>query len=145
MKGQIKVEFVLGVVVFAVIIFYVSSQINTAFLSTSSDSRLDVLKSRTITLLNIIVKNNDTGLAIERGNLNKTKIVQWKDNKCQNLKTYNLGGYRLTIMEEGQDTPLLFCGYVGLGGLNTHVIRAVKITNDTSGLVTYASVTLELW
>lgn len=145
MKGQIKVEFILGVVVFAVIIFYVSSQINTAFLSTSSDSRLDVLKSRTISLLDIIIKNNEMGLAIERANLSKTKIDEWRINKCASLETYKLGGYRLTIYEEGEPAPILFCGYVGLGGLNTYITRSVKITDEATGTVNYGNVTLELW
>lgn len=147
MKGQAKVEFILGVVVFAFIIFYVASQINTVFLSVTVDSKLDILKSRSISLMDVLTKNSEMGLAMERGNLNATRIAEWANTTppCAQLERYHLGGYRLTLYEEDEAGPVLLCGYVGLAGLRTNVVRAVRITNETSGLTRYGNMTIEMW
>lgn len=145
MKGQIKIEFVLGVVVFAMIIFYVASQINNAFLATNVDSKLDVLKARSISLMDALTKNSEIGLALESGNLNKTKIEIWNNQSCSELDRYRLGGYRLIISETDETKPLLFCGYVGISSIRTNVIRSVKITNETTGVTNYGNITMEMW
>lgn len=139
MKGQIKIEFILGVVVFAMVIFYVASQINTAFLSTNIDTNLDMKKAKSYTILEIISKNSDTGLALTPGKLNITKINTWEENNCSTLNQFDMGGYRLTITEDNVIEPLLFCGYVGIVPIRTNVVRTVKIDNN------YGRITLEMW
>ncbi|MDD5416711.1 MAG: hypothetical protein PHU12_01920 [Candidatus Aenigmarchaeota archaeon] len=141
MKGQVKIEFILGVVVFAIIIFYIGSQIGTAFLTVNTDSRLDMLKSKSITILDIITKNSTIGLALTPNVLDESKIQDWNNNKvnnmCPDLNIFNLDGYRL-IINKG-DTEVLFCGYVGVSRIRTNVVRYVKIGDE------YGDVTLEMW
>ena len=145
MKGQIKIEFILGVVVFAIIIFYIASQINNAFLSTAVDTRLDILKARSVSLLDVITKSSEMGLALETNNLNKTKVEIWNNNSCEELDIYRLGGYRILLYEQDEPKPILQCGFTGLFGIRTNVIRAVRITNESTGVTTYGNITMEMW
>ena len=139
MKGLIKIEFILGVVVFAVIIFYIAAQINAAFLTMNTDTRLDILKSKAISLMEIILK--DSELVITPNNLRKDKILEWETNNCNKLNGYSLGGYRLTITEYVGDTKtdILTCGYIGLTALRTDLVRAVSIDSN------YGLVRIEMW
>ncbi len=145
MKGQVKIEFVLGAVIFAVIIFYVASQINTAFLSAVSDSRIDSLKAESITVLELLAKDSERGLAYpnQPNRLNRTRIDEWETNKgannnCMQLNELDLGGYRLVISHE-TDGVVLRCGFVGISTIRTSVVRPVKIGNA------YGNMTLEMW
>lgn len=59
MKGQIRVEFILGIVIFIIVIFLVVTQTNTLYSSLLSDSRKDALKAKAINVIDILVE--DTG------------------------------------------------------------------------------------
>ncbi len=139
MKGVIKVEFILGVVIFAVIIFYIAAQINTAFVGINIDTNLDMLKSESVSVLTILSTNENVGLAESKNVLNLTKIDDWNTNGCE-LDDFNLGGYRLNIYHPDYETPILFCGYVGLSNLRTNVFRHVKFTDGKIG-----NMTMEMW
>ena len=59
MKGQIRVEFIFGIVIFIIIIFLVVTQTNTLYSSLLGDSRKDALKAKAINVVDILVE--DTG------------------------------------------------------------------------------------
>lgn len=146
MKGVIKVEFILGVVIFAIIIFYIATQINTSFSSVNADTRLDILKSESISILAILATDKDIGLAYEKDVLDINKITTWEATKtstnqeCTQMKYFELGGYRLNIYHESYSAPILFCGYVGLSPIRTTVTRHIKFNDGHIG-----NMTLELW
>ncbi len=144
MKGQVKIEFILGMVVFAVLIFYVASRIDTAFISTNTDTRVDILKARSITILDIVTKDKNNGLAVDTNVLNKTKIIEWENNNCAAIQYFDLGGYRM-IIEERDGGELLFCGFVGLTSIRSSIIQPIKIKNQATGEVKYGNITLEMW
>ena len=150
MKGQVKIEFLLGIVVFAVIIFYVGSQIGTAFTSLNTDTKLDILKAKSVTVLDILTKDSVNGLALEDpvnklsiiNNLDETRIAEWDANRgpngeCLDMEKFDLDGYRLVINKA--DTEVLFCGFVGITRIRSNAVRFVKIGAE------YGDITLELW
>ena len=145
MKGVIKVEFILGVVIFAVLIFYVASQINTAFVGINIDTKLDMLKSQSVSVLTILATDEDIGLANTTNVLSLERIEEWDTNRdsngnCIDLNSFNLGGYRLNIYKEDEPEKILFCGYIGLSTLKTSVIRNVKFDDGKIG-----NMTMEMW
>ncbi|MBU3905016.1 MAG: hypothetical protein KJ906_02625 [Nanoarchaeota archaeon] len=144
MKGVIKVEFILGVVIFAIIIFYVASQINTAFIGINVDTNLDMLKSESISVLTILANDKVVGLSYNKNTLSLTKINEWNEaktnNECNQLKSFNLGGHRLNVYKEDEPKAVLFCGYVGLSTLRTNVVRHVKFDDGKIG-----NMTMEMW
>lgn len=153
MKGQFRLDFIFGVVVFAVVIFFIASQVNNAFLTTATDSRIDSLKARAIETINFLAEDSGDpanwetdisnvkriGLAYQDTpyELSKSKIDALKTDNCSLLERLNLGGYRLTIFNS--TSQLLFCGFVGVSTVQVKVTRAVYIDND------FGNITLELW
>jgi uncharacterized membrane protein len=55
MIGQVKIDFIFGVVVFAIIIFFIVNQTNNLFSSLLTDSNADALKSKASSAINILV------------------------------------------------------------------------------------------
>ena len=150
MKGVIKVEFILGVVIFAILIFYIAFQINTSFVGINIDTNLDMLKSESYSVLTILSTDETEGLAYSKNVLSFDKIKQWDDNRgsnnnCINLDEFNLGGYRLNIYHEDYNEPILFCGYIGLSTLRTNVIKHVKIYDESTNTIRNGNMTMEMW
>lgn len=79
MKGAVKIEFILGVVVFAIIVLYVGNQIGTAFNSANMDARIDMLKSESVSVLNMILLDTDIGLSVSPNTLSTIKLQEWND------------------------------------------------------------------
>jgi hypothetical protein len=149
MKGQIRVEFIFGVVAFAVIIFFIFSQLNIIFTAVVSDSKIDSLKSEGIGVINSLTQNkgdpedwesqptvNRIGLAIEPYKLSLEKINKLKSN-CDLLDIFELDGYQLEIYNS--DEQILFCGFPGKPKLTIFVSRSVFIEGE------HGNISLELW
>lgn len=151
MFGQVRIEFIFGVVVFGILIFFIASQLNSIHTSIATDSKLDTLKTKALNTITLLVRDSGdpinwesnppvkrVGLSFESQpyNLSKPKITAL-DNDCGLLENLNLGGYRLTIYDSS--TRLLFCGYVGVSPITTTVTKSVLIEGQ------YGNITLEVW
>ncbi|MBU3896385.1 MAG: hypothetical protein KJ697_00410 [Nanoarchaeota archaeon] len=147
MKGAVKIEFILGVVVFAIIVLYVGNQIGTAFNSANMDARIDMLKSESVSVLNMILLDTDIGLSVSPNTLSTIKLQEWNDysnendGRCPGLDRFNLSGYRLAI-NDGTD-EVLFCGFVGLSQIRTMTMR--EYIRENTNPIKYGTITLEMW
>ena len=136
MKGAMKIEFILGVVIFAAIIIYVAAQINTMFLETSVDSKIDSAKLNAMTVLDVLVEDPDAGLVTRSY---KTTTDRLNVFSCSNLDKYELGQFKLDVYKEGIETSLLHCG--SMSPLPSDIFEVKYITLDD----TYGRVILEMW
>ena len=135
---------------FAFIMFYVATQINSMFSTATTDSSIDSLKLRANTFINLLVKDsgdpvdwetdietvNRIGLATEPYHLSKAKLTALDEN-CDLLRSYNLSGYKLAAYDDTGE--ILSCGFSGLSPIQTYVIRYVYIDGG------YGNITFELW
>ena len=160
MFGQIRVEFIFGIIIFALIMFFIVTQTNTLFSSLLSDSRADALKAKASNAIRILVEdkgypeNWDTqpgstkrvGLVYNQPyNLSKYKILNLSYN-CSStadiyknlLWNFDLKAYRLKVYNSTHQI-ILFCGFDSLEPVTVMETRYVFIDNE------YGKVTLELW
>ncbi|MCD6477088.1 MAG: hypothetical protein J7K26_02920 [Candidatus Aenigmarchaeota archaeon] len=138
MKAMIKVEFIFGIIVFIIIIIYSMSQINSMFIISSSDSKIDVNKLRANTILNLISEDDSIGLIVEPYRFyNPTDL---KNNGCPNLEKYNLGQYRLTLYQSGQDEPIIKCGSNNTLPASIFEVKYISFDDNT-----YGRMVLEMW
>ena len=109
MKGQVRIEFIIGIVIFAAIIFFLSSQITILFSTVVQDANRESLKGKAITALTVLLEDEGdpvnwesqptgniirVGLADEPYKLNNNKLTRLR-NECSLLERYELGKYRL--------------------------------------------------
>ena len=59
MLGQIRIEFIAGILIFTIIIVFIVNQTNITFSNLLTDSRTDILKSKALNTITILVE--DTG------------------------------------------------------------------------------------
>lgn len=158
MKGQIRIEFIFGVVIFAIIIFLMVGQMNTIFTSVGTDSLSDTTKARGIGFLDMIVKDSGSPLTWESDpssivrfglsyynqpfNLSMAKIVALNisrnpENRCLLLEDQGLGGYRLTIYKN--NVLILECGEQVVTPFLETISRPVFIEDE------YGQISLEVW
>jgi hypothetical protein len=57
MLGQIRIEFIAGILIFAIIITFVVSQTNITFSNLLTDSKADVLKAKAFNAITILVED----------------------------------------------------------------------------------------
>jgi hypothetical protein len=57
MFGQIRIEFIVGILIFAVIIFFIVNQTNITFSTLLTDSRADILKTKASNAITILVED----------------------------------------------------------------------------------------
>lgn len=155
MKGQIKIEFIFGILFFGILIFYLATQINTVVTSVATDSRIDSLKAEAKSVMKILLEDpgepdNWNKVSIDEikrmGLMNQTikkvfylskEKIDFLNSNCELMNiTISNRGYKLTIYKNGQ--LLLDCGY---GGpiIKSLVEKSVFIENE------YGKVILELW
>lgn len=160
MRGQARVEFILSIVAFAIIVFYISMQINNSFIGIYTDARLDMLKAKAINTITFLVedsgdpenweklsdptKANRTGLAYQKQpyNLSSEKIFvlnKTRDSygRCLLLENFSLGSYRLKIYNSTNE--MLFCGYPSIAEITISLTKSVFIENQ------HGNITLEIW
>jgi hypothetical protein len=151
MKGQIKLEFIFGVVFFSAIVVFAAAQISTALGTTASESRLDSLKANAISSMELLAR--DQGLpanwesnpgqakriGLSTGEpyvLSQPKIAALAAS-CSLLNSLGFGNYRLNIYNTTQ--AVLSCGTAGIPQQSVVVSRNVIISGQ------HGNMTLELW
>ncbi len=158
MLGQIRVEFIFGIILFALIMFFIVTQTNTLFASLLTDSRSDLLKAKAIDAIKIFVEDkgdptnwNNTpsstkrvGLAEQPYLLSKSKVLTLNFNCTYTADIYknllwnfDLKAYRLKVYNSTHQ--LLFCGYDSLEPVSVMETRYVYIDGG------FGRVTLEMW
>lgn len=148
MKGQVKVEFILSIVAFAVVVFFIAMQISSTFNMVAGDSRLDALKARAVGVLVELAEDQGSppdwylsrpvriGLANVSYGLSAAKVAALKSN-CSLLGPMDLGSYRLVI--RNSTSEVLRCGAAGGPAVTASASRPVWTGND------WGTMTLELW
>lgn len=145
-----RIEFVAGILIFAIILIFIVNQTNITFRNLLSDSRSDILKSKALNVITILTEDPGSpsnwnvniwstrrvGLATGTLELSRIKIDALYDN-CNLLDDFDLGSYRLRIYDSSD--LILFCGYDMLDSPSTIETRHVDIDGD------YGNVTLEFW
>ncbi len=158
MIGQVKIDFIFGVVVFAIIIFFIVNQTNNLFSSLLTDSNADALKSKASSAINIIVSEQGdpanweslpagsvrrAGLASSPLVLSASKIYSMSYN-CSNSDVYGnvlwnfeMKAYRLRVYNS--TGLMLICGFDNLEPPIVSETKYVRIGSD------YGTVILDLW
>jgi hypothetical protein len=154
MIGQMRIEFIAGILIFAVVLVFIVNQTNVTFSSLLSDSEADITKAHNLNVMTILSEDkgdptnwetiaqsnpggvNRVGLASNPYNLSVSKINSLMSN-CDLLSNFDLKQYRLKIYNSTQ--MLLFCGSDVLNSPKSIEVRYVKIGSD------YGNITLELW
>ena len=104
MKGQVRIEFVFGLVVYTVIVLFIASQVKSNFTSITSDSYLDTTKAKALNIINHFIYDLSAD-----GDITLSEV---QNIDCVNFEsTYDILGYRLTIFRS--DTEVKFCGAIG--------------------------------
>ena len=153
MLGQLRIEFIFGLMLFILLIFFIITQINVLFTSLVTDSKSDKLKSKSINAVKILVEDKGdpqnwwvvpdanikrVGLAEQPYNLSINKINRLaKPNNCTLLDNFNLRSYRLKISNSTHQ--LLMCGIDSLEPATVIEVKKVYINGDMG------TVSLELW
>lgn len=150
MHGQIRIEFIFGMIIFATIIFFIVTQFNTLISTTLSDNRINNLKAKTNSVITILIGDkgdpidwethiSDTkrvGLANTPYDLSKSKVNSLNQS-CNLLDILNLTEYRLKIYNS--TNMILFCGIGTLKPATITVYRSIFVDNG------FGNITLELW
>jgi len=151
MFGQVRVEFVFGIVIFSIIIIFIITQTNTLFSSLLIDSKNDILKAKSINVITILVEDggdppnwqtlsfnnvNRVGLANQPYNLSKSKINRL-NSECDLLNKTELRNYRLKVFNETH--LIVFCGSESLEPPKSVSLRYVYVDNG------FGNVSLEVW
>lgn len=148
MLGQIRIEFIAGILIFSIIITFVVNQTNITFSNLLTDSKADILKSKAFNSITILVEDTGeppnwnpsnverVGLAYRPHSLSLNKISMLNSN-CGILDNFVLKSYRLKIYNSTD--LLLFCGNDNLNPPTAFEIEYVEIEGD------YGNVSLELW
>jgi hypothetical protein len=148
MLGQIRIEFIAGILIFAIITVFIVNQTNITFSNLLADSMADILKSKALNSITILVEDTGEpsdwtpsnvdriGLAYEPYRLSINKINNLVSD-CSLLDNFVLNTYRLKIYNSTD--LLLSCGMNVLEPPAASEIKYVEIEGD------YGNVTLELW
>jgi len=108
MFGQIRIEFIVGILIFAIIVIFIVSQTNITLSTLLTDSRADILKAKALNAITILVEDRGeppswnpsnvirVGLAYKPYSLSINKIDDLKSD-CDLLDNFTLSSYRLKI------------------------------------------------
>ena len=141
MKGQIKLDFILSIVVFSILIVYIVTQTNTTVIGRFTESNIDKLKAHGINVLTTLAEdqgfpidwyNNPNnaqriGLADAPYSLSTAKINSLKNN-CNLMNKFDLNSYYLEIIDSTKQT-VLSCGATGRPPITVSLSRKVLISN----------------
>ncbi|MFH1473308.1 MAG: hypothetical protein ABIE55_00275 [Candidatus Aenigmatarchaeota archaeon] len=148
MLGQIRIEFIAGILIFSIIITFVVNQTNITFSNLLTDSKADILKAKALNSITILVEDTGqpsnwnpsnverVGLAYKPHSLSRNKINMLNTN-CDILDNFVLRTYRLTIYNSTD--LMLFCGSENLNPAAAFEVEYVEIEGD------YGNVSLEMW
>jgi len=153
MLGQIRIEFILGMVIFGLVMFFIVSRTNVILSRVIWESKSDALKTKAINVMTILVEDKGepenwqtlsdanvkrVGLANQSYNLLKEKINRLSSlNNCTHLNKFDLKAYRLKVYNS--TNLILFCGIDSLEPVTAIVQKYVFIDNG------FGNATLEMW
>jgi len=153
MLGQIRIEFILGMVIFGLVMFFIVSRTNVILSRILWESKSDALKTKAINVMTILVEDKGepenwqtlsdanvkrVGLANQSYNLLKEKINRLSSlNNCTHLNKFDLKAYRLKVYNS--TNLILFCGIDSLEPVTAIVQKSVFVDNG------FGNITLELW
>lgn len=134
MQGQTRLEFIFGVIIFAIIILYIVTQINNTFSTMINNYDVDTSKAKATNIIKIILENiTDKPYVVS-----KNKVYDLSQN-CDDLNTLDLGTYRLKIYNSSN--LLLFCGTDSLKPPKIFVSKYISFVDESD----LGNVTLEVW
>ena len=79
MFGQIRIEFVFGLIIFTLVIFFIVTQINTVISTTLSDARINSLKAKANSIIEILINDGgypDNWVIFSNQNWNKRRAIE---------------------------------------------------------------------
>ena len=149
-----RIEFIAGIIIFAIVLVFIVNQTNITFSSLLTDSKTDITKAHNLNSITILTEDRGypanwesiaqsnpgsvkrVGLASTPYNLSVSKINSLRLN-CDLLNNFDMGQYRLKVYNSTH--MLIFCGSDVLNPPTSVEIRYVKINGD------YGNISLELW
>jgi hypothetical protein len=133
MKGQTRLEFIFGIIIFSVLVFYVVSQINTSFSSQISNYESYTLNTKALNTVKFLAESK---LAASPYNLSLAKLDVLRSD-CSSIDAYGLGSYSLRIYNSTDIE--VSCGTQTLKAPRASVSKSVLVRN------TLGNITLEIW
>ena len=153
MFGQVRIEFIFGMVIFGLVIFFIVSGTNLVLSRILWESRSNSLKAKAISVLTIMVEDEGepvnwqilpdssvkrVGLANQPYNLSREKVNRLSSpNNCTLLNNFDLRAYRLKIYNS--TNLILFCGFDSLEPVTAIVKKSIFIDNS------FGNISLEMW
>jgi len=134
MLGQTRLEFIFGVIIFAIILLYIVTQINNIFSTTINDYDVDTSKAKAVNAMKIILEN----ITYEPYEASTAKIYDLNQS-CSYLDTLDIGTYRLKIYNS--TSMLLFCGTESLKPPKIFISKYIAFIEESD----LGNVTLEVW
>ena len=133
MRGQTRIEFIFGIVVFSVLVFYVVNQINASFSDQTAEYETYTMNAKALNAVKYLAESE---LASSPYNLSTTKLNTLRTD-CSPIDSLNLGPYHLTIYNS---TNLeVSCGVGSEKAPKSSVTKFVIVKN------TFGNITLEIW
>lgn len=140
MKGQIKVEFIIGIVFFAVLIFYVANFVNTNASNALGDAILDGKKIQGDAIMTQLLETSGEpyawtpstvkrlGLAYAPYSLSSAKL-NYLNTNCNMMDGFGLVGYRFSVYAGG--VQRVNCGSAGNVSRNIVITKNVYVEGST--------------
>ena len=132
-KGQTRIEFIFGIIVFSILVFYVVSQINASFSTQIAEYETYTLNAKATNAVKYLA---ETELASRPYNLSTAKLNALRTN-CGAVDSLDLGSYHLSIYNtSGVEVE---CGIGSLKAPKSSVSKYVIVRNAIGNM------TLEIW
>ena len=138
MKAQVKIDFIIGTVMFGLLVLFLASQISNSLRAASLDSNFDSLRASGTAVMTTLLTDKDWLAESEPYALSLLKVDSLADD-CNRLQSLELISYRLRIFLTETGTFLLNCGSVGLPDTFVTISRFVEIDGEKG------EVSLDLW
>jgi hypothetical protein len=138
MKGQFKIEFILALAAFILVLVFIIIYMNDAYTNVGESVKNDTIKMRADSAI-IYITEDPSLFAIKPYYLNLSRIAEEKGKGCENIRnaTYPYG-FRLRIFNSTDN--VLDCGAYGSPVVS--ISRNIKIVNNT---IVDGNLTLDLW
>jgi hypothetical protein len=148
MKGQTRIEFIFGVIVFCVLIFFIVSHINTIFTSMTTDYDSNTVKAEAENVIGMLTKYTGSPEDWNKDSMQSLGLLDKRTGQLSNEKIDALGSncsmmdgivsnYRLKIYNSSG--MILMCG--------SETLKPPKVIASKSLVIggSFGNVTLELW
>ncbi|MEM5771942.1 MAG: hypothetical protein QXF15_02305 [Candidatus Aenigmatarchaeota archaeon] len=137
-KGQLRVEFVFSIVIFAAFLLIILNFTNTSFSDVINSVKPDIVKIKAETTL-IFLTEDKNGFALQPFILNKTKIIKYSENCTNVTNLIKINTYKLII--SNTTSILLECGAYGTPIVSLK--RNISLIYDNN--IEKGNLILEIW